>query len=366
MYHYGFDEASGNFQATNPTGQGNGNDAVLADAQDGSGVDNANFSTPPEGTAPRMQMFEWVQTTGSTTFDVTAPITANYFSIAATFGPNATFSGQVIESDDTNGGSHEACSANPIANGAALAGNIALIDRGNCNFTEKVINAEAEGAIAVVVCNNVPGNPIAMGGSAPFPTIPSVMISQADCATLRANLPATINVVTSNGNPPNRDSDYDNGVIVHEYGHGISIRLTGGAANSGCLNNQEQMGEGWSDYFGLILTMKPGDTGPQTRGIGTYVLGETVTGNGIRQFPYSTDFAVNPQTYGFSQTAAVPHGVGSVWCAAIWEMTWELINVYGIGTDIYDSDIANAGTQASPGTFGGQNLALQLLSLIHI
>ncbi len=50
-------------------------------------------------------------------------------------------------------------------------------------------------------------------------------------------------------------ASFDNGVIAHEYGHGISNRLTGGASNVGCLSNQEQMGEGWSDWFGLMLTI---------------------------------------------------------------------------------------------------------------
>ena len=53
-----------------------------------------------------------------------------------------------------------------------------------------------------------------------------------------------------------RDGDFDNGVIAHEYGHGISTRLTGGASNSGCLNSfstPEQMGEGWSDFYGFII-----------------------------------------------------------------------------------------------------------------
>ncbi len=54
---------------------------------------------------------------------------------------------------------------------------------------------------------------------------------------------------------PNKDGDFDNLVIAHEYGHGISNRLTGGAANSGCLSNSEQMGEGWSDFYGYMLTM---------------------------------------------------------------------------------------------------------------
>ena len=57
--HYGFDEPSGNFQKTNYDGLGAGNDPVSADAQDGSGTNNANMSTPPDGSAPRMQMYIW-------------------------------------------------------------------------------------------------------------------------------------------------------------------------------------------------------------------------------------------------------------------------------------------------------------------
>lgn len=55
----GFDEASGNFQQVNPPGQGLGGDRVLAEGNDGAGINNANFTTPPDGTSPRMQMFMW-------------------------------------------------------------------------------------------------------------------------------------------------------------------------------------------------------------------------------------------------------------------------------------------------------------------
>ena len=57
LYQLGFNEASGNFQVNNFGRGGSGNDAVLADAQDGGGTNNANFSTPPDGSAPRMQMY---------------------------------------------------------------------------------------------------------------------------------------------------------------------------------------------------------------------------------------------------------------------------------------------------------------------
>ena len=60
LYGYGFDEKSGNFQFNNfGPNAGKGGDPVRAEAQDGSGRNNANFATPPDGFAPRMQMFEW-------------------------------------------------------------------------------------------------------------------------------------------------------------------------------------------------------------------------------------------------------------------------------------------------------------------
>jgi hypothetical protein len=56
-YGLGFTEAAGNFQTNNFGRGGTGNDSVRAEAQDGSGTNNANFGTPPEGQRPRMQMF---------------------------------------------------------------------------------------------------------------------------------------------------------------------------------------------------------------------------------------------------------------------------------------------------------------------
>jgi len=134
----------------------------------------------------------------------------------------------------------------------------------------------------------------------------------------------------------NRDGDFDNMVIIHEYGHGISNRLTGGPSASGCLQNTEQMGEGWSDWYGAVMTMQAGDLGTDARGVGTYLFGQGPNGNGIRPFPYSTDLAVNPQTYDDIKTSAVPHGVGSVWATMLWEVTWSLIDEYGWDPDIYN------------------------------
>lgn len=146
----------------------------------------------------------------------------------------------------------------------------------------------------------------------------------------------------------NRDGDYDNGVIAHEYGHGVSNRLTGGPAASGCLGNQEQMGEGWSDYLGMVMTIETGDNSTDSRGVGTWLFGEGPAGGGIRPYPYSTDFGVNPSTYDDVKTFSVPHGVGSVWCTMLWDMTWAFIDEYGFDADIYNG-------------IGGNNMAMQLV-----
>ncbi len=59
IHGYGFDEAAGNFQVNNYGNGGVGGDDVRAEAQDGSGTNNANFGTGVDGVRPRMQMFVW-------------------------------------------------------------------------------------------------------------------------------------------------------------------------------------------------------------------------------------------------------------------------------------------------------------------
>lgn len=212
LYQYGFDEAGGNFQQNNYGNGGLGSDHVLAEAQDGAGVNNANFATPPDGSSGRMQMFLW------------------------------------------------------------------------------------------------------------------------------------------NTTSPNRDGDFDNGIIYHEYGHGVSNRLTGGPSQAGCLGNVEQMGEGWSDLMTLFFTAKVGDSGPVGRGIGTYALGQPTTGQGIRPARYTTDMSSNGFTYANLGSMAIPHGVGFIWASMYWEVYWNLVDEYGFNPDFYDD-----------WTTGGNNLAIQLL-----
>ncbi len=161
---------------------------------------------------------------------------------------------------------------------------------------------------------------------------------------------------------PKLDGDLDAGVMCHEYTHGISNRLTGGPSNVTCLQNVEQMGEGWSDYVALMTTTNWATAqisdGVNPRPLGTYVENQSTNGSGIRNYPYSTDINVDPWTY--DQLATLPfysfiggpdpHAVGEIWCTTLWDLTWELIQMDGINPNLYDVNAT-----------GGNSVALKLV-----
>jgi extracellular elastinolytic metalloproteinase len=352
-YGYGFDEASGNFQVNNYGRGGAGNDDVRAEAQDGSGRNNANFGTGVDGLRPRMQMFEWRSATPNPiTVLAPSPIAGTYFGPMAGFGESLVTTGPrngtVMLVNDGVGTGSDGCE--PFA---LPAGVIPLIDRGTCTFVVKVKNAQNAGASMAIVANNIAGLPVAMGGSDPTITIPSVMIGLDDANLFKAHLPFAVTVADGTGGAPDRDSDLDAGVIAHEYGHGISNRLTGGRTNVSCLGNAEQMGEGWSDWFALTLTTHPSDTRTTRRGVGSYVSFQPADGLGIRPTQYSTDMAVNPSTYAWvadTVNISQPHGIGYVWNTMLWEVYWNLVDRHGYSADMY-----------GPWSSGGNNLAFQLV-----
>jgi hypothetical protein len=231
---------------------------IRAEAQDGSGRNNANFGTPVDGSRPRMQMFEWRSSAPNPiTVAPPSPIAGTYYGPMAGFGESLVTTGPISAGVVYIGrGCDPAYQAGQPLDPylANPAGKIALIDRGSCTFAAKVKKAQVAGALSVIVANNIAGPPVAMGGADPTITIPSVMISVDDGTLFKANVPLGATIADGTGGAPDRDSDLDNGVIAHEYGHGISNRLTGGPATVLCLNNAEQMGEGWSDWFALNLT----------------------------------------------------------------------------------------------------------------
>ena len=129
------------------------------------------------------------------TVDPPSSAAGTYEAAGAAFGPAPTvagFDGPIAYVNDgvaaAGGGTvNDGCEAFTLP----AAGSIALVDRGFCNFTVKVKNAQNAGAGAVIVANNVAGTPTTMGGSDATITIPAVQVSQADGATIKAGLPAS-------------------------------------------------------------------------------------------------------------------------------------------------------------------------------
>ncbi len=172
-------------------------------------------------------------------------------------------------------------------------------------------------------------------------------LNNANFATLNDGTAPRMQMYLWDYGGPLRDSAFDNGIILHEYAHGLSNRLVGGPATINCLRTfqvLEQMGEGWSDHLSVLLTMRPGDTRATPRGVGTFVLGQPPSGSGTREYPYAADLGVNPLTYGDTRTMTAPHRVGTVWATILWEVTWDLIEARGFDPDFYRAD-GTAGNQ---------------------
>jgi hypothetical protein len=128
-----------------------------------------------------------------------ASIAGSYEAQTASFGPDVAttpVSGDVVLVNDGVSGAgspagtpSDGCEA-PFVNAAAVAGKIALIDRGFCPFVQKVLNAQAAGAIGVIIANNAtPGLP-GMGGTSTAVTIPSLGVTQDLGNAMKGNLPS--------------------------------------------------------------------------------------------------------------------------------------------------------------------------------
>jgi extracellular elastinolytic metalloproteinase len=148
-----------------------------------------------------------------------------------------------------------------------------------------------------------------------------------------------------------RPSSLDGLVVAHEFMHGVSNRLTGGPANANCLSSliSGGMGEGWSDFVGVMMTIRDATDFAEPHAVGSWLVLEG--GGGIRQFPYSTDMDVNPLTFGDSNSATFVHQVGTVWCTILFDMAANLVREFGFNTNIYQ------GTEIAEE--GGNNVALQ-------
>ena len=360
-FRHGFTEVAGNFQALNYTGVSGSGDYVKAEAMDGKDVratakcpttapcvNNANFSTPPDGGSPRMQMYVWdLSTGGSKNVVVVSPqsIAGTLETATADAGFGAAITATPVTGDAvfvSDGSSLPTQGCGTITTN--LTGKIALIDRGTCEFGLKALNAQRKGAIGVIICNVDETLNIIMqaGASGSQVTIPVSMIKRSDCERIKAALntgAVRISIVNpaAVAGPTLVDGDFDNGIMAHEYTHGISSRLTGGRLNASCLSSGElQAGEGWSDFLSLAFTTKLTDRGTIRRNIGTFA--ERNAG-GVRRYPYTTDLTANPLTYDDMILDPEVHSTGEVWCAALWDVYWSMTDLYG-----FDANFRNVGS----------------------
>jgi uncharacterized protein (TIGR03382 family) len=361
-YASGFTEAAGNAQNNNFGRGGIGGDSIRAEAQDFSGRNNANMSTPADGGRPRMQMFLFdgiaerhlfvtglANAPGTTDFvtgvpsgfgisshDVTAELVWVNDGVGSAIYPPATTVTATV---------HDGCDFNPGPDGIdhnwdPVIGKIALVDRGGqtpgggaCGFELKSSNAQRGGAIGVIIASTTPHgapSPITMGATGGIPpvTIASYQLSTPDGDRIRANLgpdghgsagPITARLVRASA--VDRDGTVDAQIMTHELGHYISNRLV--ANSSGLTTNMSRgMGEGWADFHAMLITVKQEDSlvGANVNFNGVYALADWVeTGGsngpvpnqglyfGIRRMPYSTDFSKNCMTYkNIQDNSAIP------------------------------------------------------------
>ncbi len=350
FYKFGFTEAARNFQTNNFGKGGIQGDAVRAEAFDGSGLNNANFASGYEtvinGTtylsAPRMQMYLWDRDQPADDpvirYQYNSPSTiVNRPKVAtgsAAFGP-LLIGGPTVTGDLVISSPDDACTA---LTAGSLTGKIGIAKRGTCSFATKVKNMQNAGAVGGIIYDAVNTTPINMGADAAVTgiTIPSIMMGKTEGDFLVGQIGSgTVNATLNFDYSGFKHSSFDNGIVAHEYGHGISNRLTGQGYS--CLQSAEQMGEGWSDYFALMLTTKPGDTSALAKGIGTYVINEPTTGLGIRPAKYSPDFGVNNYTYARTNTVSGAHAIGFIWATMLWDLTWKYIEKYGYNSDVMAS-----------------------------
>ncbi|CAE6378154.1 unnamed protein product [Rhizoctonia solani] len=149
-----------------------------------------------------------------------------------------------------------------------------------------------------------------------------------------------------NKTTPFRDGAFENDVVIHEYTHGLTSRMTGGGT-ARCLSTDESrgLGEGWSDALADWVRQTSAQSVAED-----FIMGEYVYLKSFRDYPYSTSLTTNPLTYGSLQTRTEVHAAGEVW-ANIWH-------------EIYAALVAKSGFSADKknvSSTAGNVVALHLL-----
>jgi hypothetical protein len=301
LYKAGFVESELNFQENNFSRGGLGSDSVNAEAHDGSGYNNANFSTPSDGQNPRMQMYTWKHgevAIGTTSYNPVG---------TAEFGPALTTTGVSGVLTNAPAGNTEGCVA--FAAGF-FTSKLAVIDRGTCSFTVKVKNAQVAGAKGVIIANHQTGGEAAggMSGTDSTITIPSVFVGYTNGLAIKA---AAGNSGIIRIDPIFRDGDFDSDIVHHEYGHGLTWRMIG--SMSGPLSGA--IGEGMADVLAIIIN--------NDDAVGEY---SDRSANGIRSSRYGTF----PRSYGSVNGTNGVHYDGEVYGAIGWNLFKQYEARYGL------------------------------------
>ena len=352
LYRFGFDDASGNFQENNYGRGGTGGDPVQAEAADGSGTNNANFSTPAaDGGKPRMQMYLWPGNQLGAQNQVVIEGGATYGASWARFTPPATpagLPGRTLVYGGTG------CTESLYPTSRPGENWIAVVDGGTtaCTYLKRVEVAQSLNADAVIVVDT------GTGQTPPILTGSMIDASgrdprggrqrgrrRGDQGADRCRPAPKANLRKNPDRAPIRDGDIDNGIVIHEYGHGVSNRLTGGPKTSNCLSGNEQAGEGWSDFFAITFLLDPRLDNPEgTRGLVPYALFQSdrtqpACGRARTRATWTPSRSRTTRsrpTAGSNGTSlALPHGLGHGWASVLWDMTWDLIDKHGFNPNLY-------------------------------
>lgn len=263
------------------------------------------------------------------------------------YGVSPAVSGNfVLINDNIGTDSNDGCE--PIINGDKLKGNIAVVNRGTCSFEIKISEIKKYNPSGILILNNSSNSLIGFGVGDPnfdinYPIVGvNLEISDKLRQTLGTGTAVSGTIPSADFKLTKRDSSFDSEVILHEYTHAVSGRLSGGS-----IGGEEGMGEGWSDYVAINLTQQPNQIGKDQINMGSYAFG----GGGLRRLPYTTDMSVNPDTYDYLKVigpGSQPHATGYVWATMLWEMHWKFVDKYGFNPDFKSNT-------------GGNNMALDLV-----
>jgi hypothetical protein len=337
-YDSGFTEAVGDAQQDNYGRGGVDGDRLSIFAQSGANIGdrgNAFMFTPADGQSPQMQLLLWPDNIEI----VTTPTGIVNGVMLARAPAEFDLTGTLAAGLDATDPAADGCQ--PLT--SDVAGKIAVLRfTGQCGAAAAVANAHAAGAIGVVYVD-VFDPPVPFNEAAA--ELPALVIGSSEGDALTAALaggPITVGLRRVVG--VERDSDVDNTVVAHEWGHYLHHRLAE-CDSQPCAG----MSEGWGDFNALMMMLREGDNRDGTYAVSAYastIAGPNAAYFGLRRFPYSLDRSKNALSYRHiaddqplpTATPGMPsaspnseaHNTGEVWATMLWEVLNVLADQHGV------------------------------------